>query len=58
MLRQIKDTTLLVVAHRISTIQDLDWVIVLDAGKVIEQGRPEELLKADSHFARLALARA
>lgn len=38
------DSSLLVIAHRISTIVDFDRVLVLDAGRVIEYGTPQELV--------------
>jgi ABC-type transport system involved in cytochrome bd biosynthesis fused ATPase/permease subunit len=38
-----------------STIIDMDWIIVLDHGEIIEQGKPQKLLqKSDGAFKRLA----
>ncbi len=37
-------TTVLAIAHRLQTIADYDWIIVMDAGKVVEQGSVTELL--------------
>lgn len=48
-----KNRTTLVIAHRLSTIVDADKIIVMDAGKVIEAGSFEELLKTPSYFADL-----
>lgn len=46
--------TILVIAHRLSTIMNSDRLIVLDDGKIIEEGRPQELLKdKDSHFYKI-----
>ncbi|RMF70354.1 MAG: ATP-binding cassette domain-containing protein [Alphaproteobacteria bacterium] len=46
--------TRLVVAHRLSTIREADRIYVLDRGRVVEEGRFEELLAADGLFRRLA----
>nr|VZI16701.1 unnamed protein product [Spirometra erinaceieuropaei] len=40
-----KDATILIIAHRLSTIMTADRVIVLSYGRVVESGRPEELLQ-------------
>jgi len=45
--------TSLVIAHRLSTIVDADWIVVLDQGKVREQGRHRELLQQQGLYARL-----
>ncbi|AVQ44941.1 peptidase domain-containing ABC transporter [Clostridium botulinum] len=45
--------TLVVVAHRLSTIQKFDKIIVMDQGKIVEMGTHEELLKNNSHYTRL-----
>ena len=43
--------TVLAIAHRLSTVMDSDRLIVLEKGKIIEQGPPKELLKnKDSYF--------
>jgi ATP-binding cassette subfamily C (CFTR/MRP) protein 1 len=39
-----KNKTILAVAHRLNTITDFDRIIVLDQGRVIEQGPPSQLL--------------
>ncbi|XP_036366499.1 multidrug resistance-associated protein 1-like [Octopus sinensis] len=48
---EFKNTTILAIAHRLNTILDYDKVMVLDAGKLVEFGKPEALLKdPDSLF--------
>ncbi|QRV93386.1 ABC transporter [Ceratobasidium sp. AG-Ba] len=55
--KELKDCTVLAVAHRISTIVDFDLVIVLDDGVIVETGAPQELLSdPGSRFARLAIS--
>jgi ATP-binding cassette subfamily B protein len=45
--------TMLIVAHRLSTIQHVDKIIVLSKGKIIEQGSHQELLKQKGHYYNL-----
>ncbi|HUG57070.1 MAG TPA: ATP-binding cassette domain-containing protein, partial [Candidimonas sp.] len=45
--------TTLVIAHRLSTVQKADRIVVLDAGKIVEQGRHEELLEMNGRYASL-----
>lgn len=45
--------TAIVIAHRLSTIQRMDRIIVLDDGKIVEQGSHKELLGLDGTYARL-----
>ena len=53
--KEFAGCTSLVVAHRLGTVLDCDRVLVLEAGKVVEEGPPQELLrKPNSRFARMA----
>ena len=45
--------TLVVVAHRLSTIQQFDRIIVMSEGKIVEVGTHKELLRNNSHYAKL-----
>lgn len=45
--------TAIVIAHRLSTIQRVDKIVVLDDGKIAEQGTHKELLEADGIYAKL-----
>jgi len=51
--RYAKERTVIVIAHRLSTVEAADQIVVLDAGKVVEIGPPERLLRARGAFARL-----
>ncbi|TFY83125.1 hypothetical protein EWM64_g881 [Hericium alpestre] len=46
------DVTLITVAHRLQTIMDADKIMVLDAGRIVEFGKPNELLKKQDGYLR------
>ncbi len=51
--RLMKGRTTLVIAHRLSTVRDADTIIVLDKGRIVEQGQHEKLLRLGGLYTRL-----
>ena len=51
--RLLAGKTVMVIAHRMRTVMNADKIVVLDKGRVAEQGAPQELLDADGLFARM-----
>jgi subfamily B ATP-binding cassette protein MsbA len=49
----MKDRTTLVIAHRLSTVEGADRIIVLDRGQIVESGTHQELLAREGHYAAL-----
>ena len=52
-LRELDSRTLIVIAHRLETIKDVDEIFVLDSGKIVENGSYNELLLKNGYFKRL-----
>jgi ATP-binding cassette, subfamily B, multidrug efflux pump len=50
------DRTSFVIAHRLSTIRDADLILVMEHGRIVEQGSHADLLERDGAFARLHAA--
>ena len=49
----MKGRTAIVIAHRLSTIQRMDEIVVLDNGKILEQGSHDKLIKKGGTYADL-----
>lgn len=47
------DRTTIIIAHRLSTVQDCDRIFVMDGGVVVEQGTHEELLAMNGRYTEL-----
>jgi subfamily B ATP-binding cassette protein MsbA len=49
----IKDRTTFVIAHRLSTVEKADRILVMESGRIVEQGSHEELLSLSGRYAQL-----
>lgn len=48
--RLVQNKTVLVIAQRLRTVASADKIIVLDGGKIVEQGKPDDLMKKDGLY--------
>lgn len=48
-----KDRTVFVIAHRLSTVRQCDRIIVMDKGRIVEQGDHDELIEQNGYYAKL-----
>jgi ATP-binding cassette, subfamily B, multidrug efflux pump len=49
----MRERTAIIISHRISTVRDADEIVVLDAGRVVEKGTHDELIRRGGHYAAL-----
>jgi ATP-binding cassette subfamily B multidrug efflux pump len=49
----MKERTAIIISHRISTVRDADQIVVLDAGRVVEKGTHDDLIRRGGHYAEL-----
>ena len=45
-----KDITIIIIAHRLSTVRECDKIYLLENGQIKSQGRFEELIESDKNF--------
>ena len=48
-----KNKTVVLISHRVSTVEDADFILVLDEGQIVEQGAPSQLLVQNGVFAEM-----
>ena len=53
LIKNLKDKTLIIIAHRLETIKDVDNIFVIQNGQIKEQGKYQNLLKENGYFAKL-----
>eukprot|EP00997_Jenningsia_sp_PLL12_P010992 NODE_8423_length_410_cov_32.196676_g7549_i0.p1 GENE.NODE_8423_length_410_cov_32.196676_g7549_i0~~NODE_8423_length_410_cov_32.196676_g7549_i0.p1 ORF type:complete len:102 (+),score=26.28 NODE_8423_length_410_cov_32.196676_g7549_i0:25-306(+) len=51
--RAMKNRTVMVIAHRLSTVRDADMVVVLSGGRIVERGTHDQLVEQDGIYKKL-----
>lgn len=49
----LKDKSAILISHRISTLKNTDWILVLDEGQIVEEGTPNQLLRMNGVYSHL-----
>lgn len=49
----MKDKTVIMIAHRLSSISNVDEILVLEEGKIVERGTDKDLMSKDSRYKEL-----
>ncbi len=52
-IQRFSDRTSIIIAHRLSTVKRADRIVVMESGRIVEQGSHEELLKLNGRYAKL-----
>ena len=53
MMRYLREKTVIIVTHRLQTVKAADRIVVLEDGKIVQQGRFNELLSIEGEFRQL-----
>ena len=53
MARLMQGRTVIAAAHRLSTVRSFDRIVVLEQGRIVEEGPPEELIRSNGAYRRL-----
>ena len=53
-----QDKTMVVISHRYASVANMDWVYCLSDGRIIEEGKPDELMQKNSFLKRMAVNQA
>jgi len=53
LMRLVKNRTVIAIAHRLSTLNSFDRILVLESGRIIEDGAPKDLLRRDGPYSRM-----
>jgi ATP-binding cassette subfamily B protein len=51
------EKTIIMIAHRLKTVRNADQILVIDQGRIVQQGKHEELMQADGIYRRFVSGR-